>query len=47
MLLAGFTETMRSRMAEAAKQKSSRLRWFGVAAAVVGVGIVWAARRMV
>jgi uncharacterized protein len=46
MLLAGFTETMRSRMAEAAREKTSRLRIWGIAAAVVGVAIVWAARRM-
>ena len=45
MLLAGFTETMRSRMAQAAKEKPSRLRLFGIAAAALGVAIVWAARR--
>jgi uncharacterized protein YjeT (DUF2065 family) len=46
MLLAGFPDTMRNRMAQAAKEKSSRLRLFGIAAAVVGVAIVWAARRV-
>jgi uncharacterized protein len=46
MLLAGFTETMRSRMAEAAQEKTSRLRTWGITAAIVGVAIVWAARRM-
>jgi uncharacterized protein YjeT (DUF2065 family) len=46
MLLAGFTETMRSRMEQAAKERPARLRWFGIAAAVVGVLIVWAARRL-
>jgi uncharacterized protein len=46
MLLAGFTETMRSRMEQAAKEKPARLRWFGLIAAVLGVGIVWAARRV-
>jgi uncharacterized protein len=45
LLLAGFTETMRSRMAQTAKEKPARLRWFGIAAAVVGVAIVWVARR--
>jgi hypothetical protein len=46
MLLAGFTETMRLRMARAAREKPGRLRWFGLAAAVIGVAIVWAARRL-
>jgi uncharacterized protein YjeT (DUF2065 family) len=45
MLQAGFTETMRSRMAQAAREKPSRLRLFGIAAAAIGVAIVWAARR--
>jgi hypothetical protein len=44
--LAGFTETMRNRMAQAAKEKPSRLRLFGIAAALFGVAIVWAARRV-
>ncbi|HXW20881.1 MAG TPA: DUF2065 family protein [Roseiarcus sp.] len=44
--LAGFTEAARRRMAEAAKIDGSRLRLFGVAAAAVGVVIVWAARRV-
>ncbi len=47
MLLAAFTETMRSRMALAAKEKPSRLRVFGVGAAIIGVAIVWAARRII
>jgi uncharacterized protein len=47
MLLADFTETMRRRMEQAAKEKPARLRWFGVGAAVFGVAIVWAARRLV
>ncbi|HYC25243.1 MAG TPA: DUF2065 family protein [Roseiarcus sp.] len=44
--LAGFTEAARRRMAEAAKIDVARLRAFGIAAAVVGVVIVWAARRV-
>jgi uncharacterized protein YjeT (DUF2065 family) len=47
MLLAGFTETMRNRMKQAAKEKPARLRRFGTGAAIVGVAIVWAARRFV
>jgi uncharacterized protein len=45
LLLAGFTETMRERMAQAAKTEPIRLRLLGVGAAVLGVVIVWAARR--
>jgi hypothetical protein len=46
LLLAGFTEAMRLRMAQAAREPPSRLRALGVGAAVVGVAIVWAARRL-
>jgi uncharacterized protein len=46
LLLAGFTETMRGRMAQAAKTEPKRLRLLGLAAAVAGVAIVWAARRI-
>jgi len=46
LLLAGFTETMRERMAQAAKTDSKRLRVLGLAAALIGVAIVWAARRI-
>ncbi|HEV3044557.1 MAG TPA: DUF2065 domain-containing protein [Roseiarcus sp.] len=46
LLLAGFTETMRGRMAQAAKTESRRLRLLGLVAAIVGVAIVWAARRV-
>lgn len=45
LLLAGFTDTMRERMAQAAKTESRRLRLLGLAAAVLGVVIVWTARR--
>ncbi|MBV8474357.1 MAG: DUF2065 domain-containing protein [Hyphomicrobiales bacterium] len=44
LLLAGFTEAMRKRMAEVARQAPDRLRRFGLVAAAVGVAIVWAAR---
>jgi uncharacterized protein YjeT (DUF2065 family) len=46
LLLAGFTETMRERMAQAAKTDSKRLRLLGLAAALIGVAIVWATRRI-
>ncbi len=46
LLLAGFTETMRERMAQAAKTDSKRLRLLGLVAALIGVAIVWAARRI-
>jgi uncharacterized protein len=46
LLLAGFTETMRVRMAEAAKTEPRRLRLLGLGAAVVGVAIVWASRKV-
>ena len=46
LLLAGFTETMRQRMAQAAQTDTKRLRLLGLSAAVIGVAIVWAARRI-
>jgi len=46
LLLAGFTDAMRKRMAQAAKEDPQRLRWFGVGAAVFGVAVVWAARSL-
>lgn len=44
LLLAGFTDTMRKRMAEVARLDANRLRGVGLGAAVVGVILVWAAR---
>jgi uncharacterized protein len=46
LLLAGFTETMRVRMAQAAKTETKHLRLLGLGAALVGVAIVFAARRV-
>jgi uncharacterized protein YjeT (DUF2065 family) len=46
LLLAGFTEPMRKRMAEVARQNPGRLRGVGLGAAVFGVAIVWVARTM-
>jgi uncharacterized protein YjeT (DUF2065 family) len=47
LLLAGFTETMRVRMAQASKTEPRHLRLFGLGAAIVGVAIVWAAREVI
>ena len=47
LLLAGFTDTMRSRMAEVARLDPKRLRWFGLGAAAFGVLLVWVARGLV
>jgi hypothetical protein len=44
MLMAAFTESMRARMASVAREDPRRLRALGLAAAIVGVAIVWAAR---
>ena len=44
LLLAGFTEAMRKRMTEVARQNPNRLRGLGLGAAILGVAIVWAAR---
>ena len=47
LLLAGFTDTMRSRMAEVARLDPKRLRWLGLGAAAFGVLVVWAARGLI
>ena len=44
LLLAGFTDTMRQRMAEISRLDPRRLRGVGLGAATLGVMIVWAAR---
>ena len=44
LLLAGFTDAMRRRMAEIARLDANRLRGVGLGAAVIGVLLVWAAR---
>jgi uncharacterized protein YjeT (DUF2065 family) len=46
LLMAGFTETMKRRMAEVARVQPNRLRGVGLGAAVFGVLIVWAARSL-
>jgi uncharacterized protein len=44
LLLAGFTDTMRERMAQVARAETPRLRWLGLGVAIFGVVIVWVAR---
>jgi uncharacterized protein YjeT (DUF2065 family) len=44
LLLAGFTDSMRQRMAEISRLDPRRLRGVGLGAATLGVMIVWAAR---
>jgi uncharacterized protein len=46
LVMAAFTEPMRKRMAEMSRVEARRLRWIGVGAAAVGVGVVWAARTL-
>jgi len=46
LLLAGFTDTMRRRMAEISRLDPKRLRGVGLGAATLGVMIVWAARSL-
>ena len=46
MLMAAFTEQMRTSMAAAAKEDANKLRGVGLGAAVVGVAIVWASRSL-
>ena len=47
LLMAGFTETMKRRMAEVARVQPNRLRGVGLGAAVFGVLVDWAARSLV
>ena len=46
LLLAGFTDAMRKRMAEIARLDPKRLRGVGLGAAAFGVLVVWAARSL-
>jgi uncharacterized protein len=46
LLMAGFTDQMRKRMAAAAQEEPAKLRAVGLGAALVGVGIVWASRSL-
>jgi uncharacterized protein len=44
LLMAGFTNSMRARMAIAAREDPAKLRGMGLGAAFLGVAIVWASR---
>jgi uncharacterized protein YjeT (DUF2065 family) len=46
LLMAGFTESMRKRMAAAAREDPNKLRGVGLGAALLGVAIVWASRSL-
>ncbi len=46
MLMAGFTDAMRKRMAAAAREDPGKLRGVGIGAAVLGVAIVWVSRAL-
>lgn len=46
LLMAGFADVMKKRMAEVARLEPARLRGIGLGAAVLGVVIVWAARAL-
>ena len=46
LAMATFTEPMRKRMAEVSRLEARRLRWMGVLAAALGVGLVWAVRML-
>jgi uncharacterized protein YjeT (DUF2065 family) len=46
LLMAGFTNSMRARMAIAAREDPAKLRGFGLGAAFFGVAMVWASRSL-
>ena len=46
LLMAGFTDSMRKRMAAAAREDPVRLRGVGLGAALIGVAIVWVSRSL-
>jgi uncharacterized protein len=46
LLMAGFTDSMRKRMAIAAREDPMKLRGVGLGAALLGVAIVWASRTL-
>ncbi len=46
ILMAGFTEPMRKRMAQVAREDPNKLRGLGLGAALVGVAMVWASRAL-
>jgi len=46
LLMAGFTNSMRKRMAIAAREDPTKLRGLGLGAALFGAAIVWASRTL-
>ena len=46
LVMAAFTEPMKRSMAAAAQEDSGKLRGVGIAAAAIGVAIVWAVRTL-
>jgi len=46
LLMAGFADGMRRRMAAMAREDPTKLRGVGLGAAVIGVAIVWASRSL-
>ena len=46
LLMAGFTERMRKRMAAAAREDPDKLRGVGLGAALLGVAMGWASRSL-
>ena len=46
LLMAGFADAMRRRMAAAAREDPMTLRGVGLGAAALGVAIVWASRSL-
>ena len=46
LLMAGFAEPMRKRMAAVAREDPNKLRGIGLGAALLGVAIVWASRSL-
>lgn len=46
LLMAGFAESMRKRMAAVAREDPNKLRGMGLGAALVGVAMVWATRSL-
>ena len=46
LLMAGFAELMRKRMAAVARQDPNKLRGMGLGAAMLGIAIVWASRSL-
>lgn len=44
LLMAGFTEPMRRRMAAVAREDPNKLRGVGLGAALIGVAVIWVTR---